>query len=72
LLETSQYAVSSTEAYGVHPDHVEAIAFAWLARQTMNNLSGNLTQVTGAKSPVILGGIYPCTNSLLYSKHTVK
>ena len=59
LLKTPHYSVSSTEKNGVHPDHVEAIAFAWLARQTMNNLSGNLTQVTGAKSPVILGGIYP-------------
>lgn len=59
LLATPNYAVSSTEAYGVHPDHVEAIAFAWLARQTMNNLAGNLTQVTGAKAPCVLGGIYP-------------
>jgi anhydro-N-acetylmuramic acid kinase len=61
LLETSAYNVNSTEDYGVHPDHVEAIAFAWLARQTMNHLAGNLTQVTGAKSPVILGGIYSGT-----------
>lgn len=59
LLATQNYAVSSTQEYGVHPDHVEAIAFAWLARQTMNNLAGNLTQVTGAKTPVVLGGIYP-------------
>ncbi len=59
LLAKSNYPVSSTEDYGVHPDHVEAIAFAWLARQTMNNLSGNLTQVTGAKTPCVLGGIYP-------------
>jgi anhydro-N-acetylmuramic acid kinase len=56
--------VSSTETYGVHPDHVEAIAFAWLARQTLNNLAGNLTQVTGAKTPVILGGIYPGSRGL--------
>ncbi len=50
--------VSSTEAFGLHPDHVEAVAFAWLARQTINQLSGNLKAVTGAKRPVILGGIY--------------
>ena len=50
--------VASTENYGLHPDHVEAIAFAWLARQTINNLPGNLTRVTGAQSQVILGGIY--------------
>ena len=59
LLAGKNYSVSSTEEYGVHPDQMEAIAFAWLARQTLNNLSGNLTQVTGAKTPVILGGIYP-------------
>jgi anhydro-N-acetylmuramic acid kinase len=51
--------VFSTERHRLHPDHVEAIAFAWLARQTINNLPGNLVTVTGAKQPVILGGIYP-------------
>jgi anhydro-N-acetylmuramic acid kinase len=50
--------VSSTELYGIHPDHVEAIAFAWLARQTLNHLAGNLKEVTGANRNVILGGIY--------------
>jgi anhydro-N-acetylmuramic acid kinase len=65
LLAQKNYLVSTTEEYGVHPDHVEAIAFAWLAKQTMNNLAGNLTQVTGAKTPVILGGIYPGTKGLL-------
>lgn len=50
--------VESTEHYGAHPDHVEAMAFAWLARQTMNNLPGNLKEVTGAVNSVILGGIY--------------
>lgn len=50
--------VESTEQYGLHPDHVEAMAFAWLARQTMNNLPGNLKEVTGAVNSVILGGIY--------------
>jgi len=50
--------VESTEPYGLHPDHVEAVAFAWLARQTMNNLPGNLKEVTGAIDSVILGGIY--------------
>ncbi|NOQ36866.1 MAG: anhydro-N-acetylmuramic acid kinase [Methylococcaceae bacterium] len=62
LLEKQGYQVNSTEKYGIHPDHVEAMAFAWLARQTMNNLSGNLIEVTGANSPVILGGIYPKIN----------
>ncbi|TAN64584.1 MAG: anhydro-N-acetylmuramic acid kinase [Methylobacter sp.] len=50
--------VESTEQYGAHPDHVEAMAFAWLARQTLNNLPGNLKEVTGANKSVILGGVY--------------
>jgi len=49
----------STAEHGIAPDHVEAIAFAWLARQTLNGLPGNLCRVTGAAKPVILGGIYP-------------
>jgi anhydro-N-acetylmuramic acid kinase len=54
-----QHTVSSSADYGINPDHVEAIAFAWLARQTMNNQPGNLYKATGASAPVILGGIYP-------------
>ena len=58
------HPVSSTAEFGINPDHVEAMAFAWLARQTINNLSGNLIEVTGAKAPVILGGIYPGKSGL--------
>lgn len=54
-----QHPVSSTKDYGLNPDYVEAIAFAWLAQQTMNNQPGNLYKATGASAPVILGGIYP-------------
>jgi len=54
-----EYPVESTELYGLHPDHVEAVAFAWLARQTLNSRPGNLKEVTGAVKSVILGGIYP-------------
>lgn len=50
--------VTSTQDYGIHPDHVEAIAFAWLAKQTINRLPGNLKQATGAYKSVVLGGIY--------------
>jgi len=63
LLEQLQHAlphccIESTSHYGADPDWVEAIAFAWLARQTMLGLAGNLPSVTGAHHPVILGGIY--------------
>jgi anhydro-N-acetylmuramic acid kinase len=52
-------AVQSTELYGLPPLQVEAAAFAWLARQTCLNLPGNLSEVTGARGPRVLGGIYP-------------
>ncbi|MDO9105386.1 MAG: anhydro-N-acetylmuramic acid kinase [Methylovulum sp.] len=50
--------VLSTDDFGINPDHVEAMAFAWLARQTINHLPGNLKEVTGADRAVVLGGIY--------------
>lgn len=53
--------VKSTAELGVDPDHVEAMAFAWLAQRTLQSLSGNLPAVTGARHPVVLGGIYPGT-----------
>ncbi len=57
-LTNNQFIVKTTEEYGVHPDWVEAMAFAWLAFQTMQKRSGNLPSVTGAKHAAILGGIY--------------
>ena len=50
---------ASTEVFGLHPDWVEAVAFAWLAKQTLKGLPGNLPAVTGASHPVVLGAIYP-------------
>jgi anhydro-N-acetylmuramic acid kinase len=38
---------------------VEALAFAWLARQTLHRAPGNLPLVTGARGERILGAIYP-------------
>ncbi|MGD8484134.1 MAG: anhydro-N-acetylmuramic acid kinase, partial [Thioalkalispiraceae bacterium] len=49
----------STEQAGIAPDWVEAMAFAWLAKQTLENKPGNLPDVTGARKAVVLGAIYP-------------
>lgn len=51
--------VSTTTSLGVHPDWMEAIAFAWLAWRCQQGLPGNLPDVTGAKGPRVLGAIYP-------------
>ncbi len=50
--------VASTQTLGLDPDWVEAQAFAWLAKQTLETRPGNLPSVTGARSAVVLGGIY--------------
>ncbi|GAA6151854.1 anhydro-N-acetylmuramic acid kinase [Pseudoteredinibacter isoporae] len=53
------FHINSTAKLGVHPDWVEAMTFAWLARQCMHRLPGNLPSVTGARDERILGAIYP-------------
>lgn len=54
-----QVQIDTTEAHGLHPDWVEAAAFAWLAMRTLQGLPGNLPGVTGASRAAVLGGIYP-------------
>jgi anhydro-N-acetylmuramic acid kinase len=51
--------VASSDRHGLPPLEVEAAAFAWLARQTMLRLPGNLASVTGAKGERVLGAVYP-------------
>jgi anhydro-N-acetylmuramic acid kinase len=51
--------VATTTVLGIDPDWVEALAFAWLARQTLHHAPGNLPSVTGARGARILGAIYP-------------
>lgn len=50
--------ITSTEPFGLHPDWVEATAFAWLAHRTLAGKPGNLPSVTGAQRAAVLGGIY--------------
>ena len=51
--------VESTAMHGLDPDFVEAMAFAWLARETLAGRPGNLPAVTGARGPRVLGVVYP-------------
>lgn len=50
--------IASTETLGVAPQHVEGMAFAWLAHRRVKGLSGNLPDVTGAKRLAPLGALY--------------
>jgi anhydro-N-acetylmuramic acid kinase len=58
-------SLCSTARHGIDPDFLEATAFAWLARQRLLGLPGNLPAVTGARGPRVLGAIYsaPTTES---------
>jgi anhydro-N-acetylmuramic acid kinase len=51
-------SVQTTDDLGVDSDYLEAIAFAWLAQQTLHGKPANLPLVTGAKHPCVLGAIY--------------
>lgn len=55
----AQHHVAPTSDYGIDPDWMEAMAFAWLAHRTLHGRPGNLPGVTGARHAVVLGGIYP-------------
>jgi len=51
--------VSSTAEFGVDPDWVEAMAFAWLAHCALESVPANRPSVTGAEGLRVLGAIYP-------------
>ena len=50
--------VGRTDELGVSGDWVEAMAFAWLARQRWHGLPGNTPGVTGATRAAVLGGLW--------------
>lgn len=56
----SAVKIDTTEMLGIAPQAVEAAAFAWLARQRLLGLPGNLAQATGARGARVLGAIYAC------------
>ena len=51
--------LTTTGALGLDPQWVEPVAFAWLAKQTLKGLPGNVPEVTGATGRRVLGAIYP-------------
>ena len=57
--ELAPRRVATTAEEGVPVEQVEALAFAWLARETIAGRPGNLPAVTGAQGPRVLGAIYP-------------
>jgi anhydro-N-acetylmuramic acid kinase len=57
--ECAPRPIASSETLGVAPEHVEAMAMAWLAREHAERRPGNLPAVTGARGPRVLGCLYP-------------
>jgi anhydro-N-acetylmuramic acid kinase len=51
--------VALTDVLGVPTGHVESMAFAWLAMKCMRREPIDLTAITGARAPRVLGAIYP-------------
>ena len=52
------FKITTTSDYGLSPDCIEAVTFAWLAKTRMENQPSNIPTVTGATQKAILGGIY--------------
>jgi anhydro-N-acetylmuramic acid kinase len=50
--------VESTSRYGVDPDWVEGLLFAWLARERLDESLQNTSPITGADQPILLGTIH--------------
>jgi anhydro-N-acetylmuramic acid kinase len=52
-------SVISSAQRGLPPQDVEATAFAWLAKQTVERVALPLSSVTGAAGARVLGCVYP-------------
>lgn len=52
------FAVTNTTVYGLDADYVEAAAFAWFAYRTLQREPIAFHPFTGARHPVIAGGVY--------------
>jgi anhydro-N-acetylmuramic acid kinase len=50
--------VTVTDALGINAEFVEATAFAWLGKRTLEARPGNLPSATGASGKRVLGAIY--------------
>lgn len=51
--------VDSSSTFGLAPELVEAVAFAWLAKMALEGVPASVPAVTGAKGARVLGAIYP-------------
>ncbi|GLP95615.1 anhydro-N-acetylmuramic acid kinase [Paraferrimonas sedimenticola] len=55
----ARFELVSSSDEGIDPQWVEAIAFAWLAKQYKQGKTSNLPAVTGASRAAVLGAFFP-------------
>jgi anhydro-N-acetylmuramic acid kinase len=58
IAHLSGRSVETTAAAGLHPDWVEAVLFAWLARERLAGRAQDTRNITGAATPVMLGEVF--------------
>jgi len=52
------FSLDTTVHLGIPPNAVEAVAFAWFAKQAIEGAQVDFRPFTGATRPVSAGGIY--------------
>lgn len=52
------WQILTTDEQGIHSDYMEAMAFAWLARQCLKGIAIDMPNISGASRSAILGGIF--------------
>ncbi len=52
------FTLHSSAEWGIDPQWMEAMAFAWLGQQRLQGQPGNMPSVTGAQGPRCLGAVY--------------
>jgi anhydro-N-acetylmuramic acid kinase len=52
------FAIVTSSEYGIHPDFVEAAAFAWFAQRRISGQAVDFPPFTGARHRVLSGAVY--------------
>ena len=58
IIDKRKGRVEITDELGLNSDYLEALGFAWLAKERISNKTFNLSKVTGSQGPVSVGEIF--------------
>ena len=61
----SSVPVRTSDTFGIDGDQLEAMAFAWLARERLAHRPGSAASATGARGARVLGALYPAPRDLM-------